>query len=132
MATFSSGPQKSFTPQDIDVWLLAAAERRAALHLKAASPWPSHYLQDVLTEMSALLQEACEEVRVVSAQSREESQAVRAKGQALCARSARLLAQSAAARKRLEQFLPPPPEALHEAESRVLEMFREDGKQKPQ
>ena len=132
MATHPNGSPQSLTPQDIDAWLLAAAERRAALHIKAASPWPSHYLQDVVTEMSDLLGEALEEVRVVSAQSREESQAVRAKGQALCERSARLLAQSAAARKRLEQFLPPPPEALHEAESRVLEMFREDGKQKPQ
>src|SRR5262245_41052801 len=132
MATFSSGPQKSFTPQDIDAWLLAAAERRAALHLKAASPWPSHYLQDVLTEMSDLLQEAFEEVRVMSAQTREESQVVRAKGHALCERSAHLLERSTAAREHLEQFLPPPPEAIHEAERQVLELFREDLKQKPQ
>ena len=131
MSSPSNNPKQSLTSSDINAWLLAAAERRAALHRKAASPWPSHYLQDVLTEMSALLQEACEEVRVVSAQSREESQAVRAKGHSLCERSAHLLAQSTAARERLGPFLPPPPEALREAESQILEMFREDSKQKP-
>ena len=131
MATPPYGPQQSLTPQDIDAWLLAAAERRAALHRKAASPWPSHYLQDVVTEMSDLLQEALEEVRVISAQTRAESQAVRAKGHALCARSAHLLAQSTAARERLEPFLPPPPKALCEAESQILEMFRDDCKPPP-
>src|SRR5262245_37705390 len=131
MSSPPNNPKPSFTRYDIDAWLLAAAERRAALHCKAASPWPSHYLQDVVTEMSDLLGEALEEVRVVSAQSRVESQAVRAKGQALCERSAHLLAQSTAARERLEQFLPPPPEAIREAESPILEMFREDCKQKP-
>jgi len=124
MATHPNGSPQSLTPQDIDAWLLAAAERRAALHIKAASPWPSHYLQDVLTEMSDLLQEALEEVRVMSAQSREESQAVRAKGHALRARAARLLEQSTAALERCASFTPPPPEAIHEAEKRMLELFK--------
>jgi len=82
------------------------------------------YLQDVLTEMSELLQEAFEEVRVMSAQSREESQAARAQGHALCERSAHLLAQSAAAMERFAQFTPPPPEAIREAERRMLAIFQ--------
>jgi hypothetical protein len=82
-------------------------------------------------EMSDLPQEAFEEVRVMSAQAREESQAVRAKGQALCERTAHLLERSTAASERLGQFPPPPPEAVREAESRMLEMFREDPKQTP-
>jgi hypothetical protein len=36
MYTPFNGPP--ITPQDVDAWLLAAAERRAALHRKAASP----------------------------------------------------------------------------------------------
>src|SRR5262245_60317885 len=55
MAIPPADPPPTLTPQDIDAWVLAAAERRAALHRKAASPWPSHYLQDVVTEMSDLL-----------------------------------------------------------------------------
>jgi hypothetical protein len=69
-------------------------------------------------------QEALEEVRVVSAQSRDESQAARAKGQALRAHSAHLLERSAAACERLGQFLPPPPDAIREAERPILAMFR--------
>ena len=76
MATFSSGSQQSLTPQDVDAWLLAAAERRAALHRKAASPWPSHYLQDVVTEMSDLVQ-LCGEVNYVARRAYSRSREVR-------------------------------------------------------
>ena len=107
MATYPNGSPPSLTPQDIDAWLQAAAERRAALHLKAVSPWPSHYLNDVLTEISDLLQEALEKVRVMNAQSRVDSQAVRAREQALCERSAHLLARNAATMERFTPQTPP-------------------------
>ena len=74
--------------------------------------------------MSVLFMEAFEEVRVVSAQLREESQATRAQASALRVHSADLLAQSAVAMKRLAQFLPPPPEAIRQAESQMLEIFK--------
>src|SRR4029450_8844488 len=115
MATHPKGSQQSLTPQDIDAWLQAATARHAALYRKAASPWPSHYLHDVVTEMSDLLQEGLEKIRVMSAQSRVESQAVRARGHALCERSAHLLARNAAPMECFTPFTPPPPEAIRQA-----------------
>jgi hypothetical protein len=54
------------TTQEVDAWLLAAAEKRAAIHSKAAHPWKSFHRQEAFTDMSELLLEAFEEVRVVS------------------------------------------------------------------
>ena len=78
-------PQRRVTAQDIDAWLQAARERQAPLHRQAAlTPWDSDQRQEVLTVMAALLQErhtllqeACEEVRVISAATRVWSQGVR-------------------------------------------------------
>jgi hypothetical protein len=53
--------------------LLAAAEKHAAIHLKAAHPWNGHALHEAFTDMSVLLLEAFEEVRVMSAPPRGES-----------------------------------------------------------
>jgi len=119
------------TTQDVDTWVLATAERYAAIHLNAAHPCHGHPLQEAFVDMSVLFLEAFEEVRVVSAQLRQESQATRSQSRDLRAHHAQLLAQSTVAMKRLAQFLPPPPEAIREAESPILEMFREDCKQKP-
>ena len=124
MATHTDGPQKSVTAQEVDAWLLAAAERRAALHLKAAYPWHSHHLHEAFTDISALLLEAFEEVRVVSEQLREESQAARSTSIDLRDHYAQLLEQSVAAMERLAQFLPPAPEEVRQAESRMLEIFK--------
>jgi hypothetical protein len=38
MSTLPNGPQRFPTVQEVDAWLLAAKERRAQLHLHAASP----------------------------------------------------------------------------------------------
>jgi hypothetical protein len=80
--TDTDGPQKSFTAQEIDAWLLATAERHAAIHLKAAHPWNEHHLHEAFADMSVLFLEAFEEVRVVSEQLHEESQATRSKSRA--------------------------------------------------
>jgi hypothetical protein len=122
--TDTDGPQKSFTAQEIDAWLLATAERHAAIHLKAAHPWNEHHLHEAFADMSVLFLEAFEEVRVVSEQLHEESQATRSKSRALRDHYAQLLEQSTAAMEHLAQFLPPPPEEIHQAESRMLDMFR--------
>jgi signal transduction histidine kinase len=124
MSTLPNGPQKSFTAQEVDAWLLAAQEQRARLHLQAAQPWPSLARHEAFTEMSALLQEALEEVRVVSAQLREHSQATLAKVADLQERSARLIAQGATCRERPAPFAPPSPEEVRQAERRLLEFFK--------
>src|SRR5262245_55343198 len=120
MTTPPDGPQQSFTAHDIDAWLLATAEKHAAIHLQAPHPWHGHPLQDAFTDMSVLFLEASEEVRVVSDQLREESQAARSTSSALGRHYARLLEQSVAAMERLGQFLPPAPEERRQAERELL------------
>ena len=124
MTTPPDGSQPSLTAQDIDAWLRVTAEKYAAIHRKAAHPWPQLHRDEALVDMSALLLDALEEVRVISAQSREESQAARAKGQALRDHSTHLLKKSAACRERLAPFPTPPPEAIREAEGQLLERFK--------
>jgi hypothetical protein len=124
MSTHANGPQKPVTAQEVDAWLLAAQEKRAALHVKAAGPWYSDQRQEAFTEMSDLLLQALEEVRVVSESLREEGQAVRSQTIALRDHYAQLLEQSTAAMERLAQFIPPSPEEVRQAESRMLEIFK--------
>jgi hypothetical protein len=66
VSTSSDDSQHSLTTQEVDAWLLAAAEKRAAIHSKAAHPWKSFHRQEAFTDMSELLLGAFEEVRVVS------------------------------------------------------------------
>jgi len=124
MSSYPSDPQKPLTSQELDTWLLAAQEQRAKLHLQAASPHNNLARQQVFMEMSGLLEEAFEEVRVMSAQLREDCQKTRAKAIDLQQRSARLLEKGMTARDRMAQFAPPAPEALREAESCLLDIFR--------
>src|SRR5262245_52342329 len=128
MSTPSPGPQ--LTRQDVEAWLQAAAERRAALHWKAASPWQSQDLHEVFTAMSALASDALEEVRVLSESTRERSHATCAQAQDLRAHTAQLLARGTALMDRMAQFAPPPPAAIQEAESRLLALFKGDAGQR--
>lgn len=132
MSISSNGPQQSLTTQDVGVWLLAAAEKHAAIHLKAAHPWNGQGLHEAFTDMSVLFLEAFEEVRVVSAQLREESQAARSQSIVLRDHYAQLLDQSVAAMERLGQFIPPPPKEIRQAESQILEMFRAGNRREKQ
>jgi hypothetical protein len=66
-APFHSAP-KSCTAQDVNEWLLAIQQKHAELHRKAAGLWQSDQHLAAFAEMSALLQEAFEEVRVISGQ----------------------------------------------------------------
>jgi hypothetical protein len=130
MSTLPDGPKRAFTVQEVDAWLLAAQERRAHLHLQAAHPWHHAQRQEAFKEMSRLLQEAFEEVRVVSEALRECSQGTRSTSAALQAHSTQLIAQCAKTMARTAQFASPSPEALHEAESRLLALFKGEAVQR--
>jgi hypothetical protein len=106
MSLSLNGPQKPVTSQELDAWLLAAYEQRAALHIKAAAPCYSDERQEAFAAMSALLLQAFEKVRVVSEVLREESHAVRGKTIALHEHYAQLLEHSTAAMQRLAQLIP--------------------------
>ena len=117
--------------QDIDAWMLATAERHAAIHRKAAQPGPGQHLHEAFTDMSVLFLEAFEEVRVVSEQVREASQATRSQSRTLHVHCAQLLAQSAAAMQRLAQLMPPSPEERRQAESVMLDLFTQGQRREP-
>jgi hypothetical protein len=125
MSVFSHGPQQGFTPQEIDAWLLAAKEKRATLHLQAAALRNSNERHEAFTQMSDLLQQAFEEVRVISASLREGSQCIRDHSTELREHSTQLRARCTQLMERTAQVIPSPQE-IHEAERRMLDMFRDD------
>jgi len=120
---FHSSP-KFCTAQDVNEWLLATQQKHAELHSKAAGLWQNDQRLAAFAEMSALLQEAFEEVRVISGQLRMESEAVRAKATDLQTYSAQLIAQGRQAAEQTAWFAPPPAEEVQKAESQMLEIFK--------
>src|SRR5262245_16902639 len=124
MSPFPHGSQRFPTIQEVDAWLLTAQERRAQLHCHAASPLESDGWQAAFASMSDLLLEAFEEVRVVSESTREWSQAARGNATDLRTHAAQLMERGVTLMARMAQFTPPPPEAIQEAESRLLALFK--------
>jgi len=66
MATLPKEPEQLITVKQVEAWLHAAQRKRLALHVQAMAPWNSLPRQQAFMEMSDLLQEALEEVRVIS------------------------------------------------------------------
>lgn len=126
MSPSRNGPQQPVTSQELDAWLLAAYEQRAALHIQAAAPWYSDERQEAFAAMSALLLQAFEQVRVVSEVLREERHAVRGKTIALHEHYAQLLEHSTTAMERLAQLIPPPPAERRQAASQRLTIGTEE------
>src|SRR5215470_8132391 len=101
----SNGPQQFFTSQEVDAWLLAAQEKHAELQR-----------QEAFTDISALLRETFEELRVISASLRDGCQVVRGKSAELRAHSNQLIERGTTLRERMAQLAPPSPEDLRKAE----------------
>ena len=124
MSPFPNGAQRFPTVQEVDAWLLGTQERRAQLHCHAASPLGSAERQEAFTAMSDLLLEAFEEIRIMSEVTREESQESRRKSANLRTHSHQLIERGKTLAGRMEQFAAPSSEAIHQAESRMLEIFK--------
>jgi len=77
MSTLPKEPEPPTTAEQIEAWLHTTQSKRLALHVQDTAAWNSLPRQQAFMEMSALLQEALEEVRVMSTTLREESQALR-------------------------------------------------------
>jgi maltooligosyltrehalose synthase len=73
----STRSQKPVTAEQVEEWLQAINRKRLELSLHAMEPLYNTRRELAVMEMSHLLQEAIEEVRVVSASLREQSQAIR-------------------------------------------------------
>jgi hypothetical protein len=91
MAMSSNGPQQPFTATQIQDWVSATKRKRLELHLLAAEPLYNTRREWAFMEMSHLLQEAIEEVYVISASLREESEALRARAARLREHSTEIL-----------------------------------------
>ena len=100
MSPRPDGPDASLTSHDLDAWLLAAQQRCAHLHLKATDPWISSARYAAFAQLADLLQEALEEVRVVSTQLRADSDGLRRQAEALCQRSQQLVGQQSSTQER--------------------------------
>src|SRR5215831_1685944 len=90
MSTSSPGPAKPITPEQVEDWIATARRKRLERHLFATEPWNSTRRHDAFMHMSELLKEAIEEVRVISASLRGESEELRAKASKLREYSERL------------------------------------------
>ena len=73
----STGPQKPIIAEQVEEWLQAVNRKCLELSLHALEPLYNTRRELAVMEMAHLLQEALEEVRVVSASLREQSQAIR-------------------------------------------------------
>jgi hypothetical protein len=100
MSLRPDGLYTSLTSHDLDAWLLAAQQQCAHLHLKAMDPWISSERYAAFAHMADLLLEAFEEIRVVSAQLREDSDALRCQAEVLCQRSQHLAGPQRRSQKR--------------------------------
>jgi hypothetical protein len=97
MASPSNGPQQPCTVAQIQDWVSATKRKCIELHLLAAEPLYNTRREWVFMEMSKLLIEAIEEVRVINAELREESQQ-------LCARLAELQEESTRLQERSRRY----------------------------
>ena len=77
MSPHSPEAHKAFTPEQVNEWMSATEKKRLELYLLAAEPLYNSFRESALIQMSELLKEAIEEVRVVSASLQEESKALR-------------------------------------------------------
>src|SRR6266436_9892861 len=76
MSTPSHGSPPPLTVSQVEDWIATATTKHGELHLLATEPLYSTLRDHAVLQMSKLLQEAIENVRVMSAALREESQAV--------------------------------------------------------
>jgi len=127
MSTPPTDLQPSFTLPEIQAWLETTNRKRDDWYLLAAEPLYNTRRAWALREMSQLLAEAIEEVRVISASLQDDSQALRSRAATLRHHSHALIERGRSTSECLPQCVPSPQE-VHEAERRVLDMFREDAR----
>jgi len=103
------------TVEQLEQWIIVTSRKRCDVHVLATEPWQSPARQAAFTQMSELLQDAIEEVRLISASLREGSQCIRDRSTELCEHSARLLERSTRLTEQISQCVPSHQE-IHDAE----------------
>src|SRR5215831_19855413 len=74
VSLYSKDPPTPLTVEQIDQWITVTSRKRFDVHVLATEPWNSPERNAALTQMSELLQDAIEEVRIISAALREQSE----------------------------------------------------------
>jgi len=115
MSRRSHDPQQPLTAAQVEQWITATSSMRLHLHILATAPWHSVERHAAFTQMSELLQDAIEEVRLISASLREGSQCLRDRSTELCEHSARLLKRSTRVTEHIDLFVLSQQE-IHDAE----------------
>jgi hypothetical protein len=128
MSTPPNDAQPSFTSQGIDAWWLIAQERCAALHIQAATSSNSLEYHEAFAGISALLQQALEKVHLLNTHIRKMRHTA---GDRATAVQRHVTPLTEASRQWCERRdgSPPSPEEIQQAESRLLEMFRDGDRQ---
>src|SRR5262249_48359979 len=98
--------QQPFTLSEIQSWIDTTKRKRDDLHLLAADPLYNSRREGAFLEMSTLLAEAIEEVRVISASLQEDSTALRSHATALRQHSTALIERGKRASDQLGQSIP--------------------------
>jgi len=122
-------PETSVTAAQVDNWLYTINKKRFKLYPTLVD---SQVPVEVCWKLADLLQEAVEEVRVISANLREGSQELCGRAAGLRKRSTALLDRSARAAEYSPQCASPPPEEVQKAESQMLAIFKHGKKQEEQ
>ena len=120
-----NGLQQSFTLPEIQAWIDTTKRKGYDLHLLAAEPLYNTRREWAIMEMSKLLAEAIEEVRVISASLQDDSQALRSRAIALRHHSTALLERGRSTSESVAQFVPSQQE-IHEAERQRLDRGRDE------
>src|SRR5262249_35749912 len=98
--------QQPFTLSEIQAWIDTAKKKRDDLHVLAADPLYNSRREGAFLEMSTLLAEAIEQVRVISASLQEDSTALRSHATALRQHSTALIERGKRASDQLGQSIP--------------------------
>jgi hypothetical protein len=93
MSQSSQEPVRPLTLTQVEAWIDTATRKRLQLHLHATAPLNSLERAQAFWDMGQLCQEAIEEVRVLSAQLRQERQTAHGRAADMRAASAPLLAR---------------------------------------
>ena len=125
MSTPRNGPSTSCTIPDIQEWITTTKRKRLELHLLAAEPLYNTRREWAFMEMSTLLHEAIEEVRVLSASLQEHSTALHARVTGLRERSTALFDRGTRSRECMAPFASPPPEEVQQAERQMRALFQQ-------
>jgi CheY-like chemotaxis protein len=106
VSTIPHDLQQPFTLSEIQAWIATTKQKRDDLHVLAADPLYNSRREWAFLEISKLLADAIEEVRIISVSLQEDSRALRSHATALRQHSTELIERGKRASDQLGQCVP--------------------------